>query len=66
MSDTETTNRDRIVSRITILEMEVGFLRSLGRSPNPLHRIEAAEIELARTAEVESLKKQLEHLGMSA
>jgi hypothetical protein len=42
--------------KIEILEMEVGFLTTVRRSPNPAHSVVAGKLELERRAEVERLK----------
>lgn len=58
--------QDEIKEKIAVIEMEVGFLRTVRRSPNPKHSIAAGEIELQREAEIKQLKGELELLQMAA
>ena len=58
--------KDKITERIAIVEMEIGFLRTVGRSPNPVHRIAAAEVEIDRNREIAALRKDLQALQLSA
>lgn len=52
--------------KIAVLEMEIGFLRTVRASPNPKHSIVAGQIELQRQDELSALKRELSELEMSA
>lgn len=50
--------------RKQILELEVGQLRMIRKSPNPEHSIVAGELELERTQEIERLATEIEALKL--
>lgn len=52
----------KLKQRKHILELEVGQLRMIRKSPNPEHSIVAGEIELERTQEIERLAEQIRQI----
>lgn len=56
----------KLKETIAVLEMEVGFLRTVRKSPNPMHSIVAGEIELNRQSELTAMKQRLQELEMAA
>lgn len=56
----------KLKHRKTILEIEVGQLRMIRKSPNPEHSIVAGEIEVERQAEIANLEAEIAKLAASA
>lgn len=57
---------DKLTERIALVEMEIGFLRSVRRSTNPMHSIVAGEVEIDRKKEIDRLRGELKTLQLSA
>lgn len=51
--------QSEIKNRLAIVEMEVGFLRTIRKSPNPEHSVAAGQVEIERLKEIEQLKEEL-------
>ncbi len=49
----------KLQHRKTILEIEVGQLRMIRKSPNPEHSIVAGEIEVERQREIANLEAEI-------
>lgn len=58
--------KEEIEEEIAVIEIEMGLLATIRRSPNPKHSVVAGRLELKRRAEIDSLKDQLKEMGRAA
>ena len=56
----------KIETQISLIELEIGFLRSLRMNPDPQKSVVAGELEIRRSQEVTDLRRQLNELEMAA
>jgi hypothetical protein len=57
---------EKIRERINQVELEVGFLRTLRMTRDPLKAVVAGELEIDRIKEIDAMKAQLAELEMAA